>query len=77
MTNSTNGIQRDIKFEGQKLGTVTSFKYLGATVSYVHVGSKLKVLSRIEANMERQQHISLLKGETDVLTRHIRIPVPM
>ena len=28
MTNSANGIQREMKVEGQKLGTVTSFKYL-------------------------------------------------
>ena len=32
MTNSTNGIQREIKVKGQKLCTVTSFKYLGAVV---------------------------------------------
>ena len=30
MTNSANGIQREIKVKGQKLATVTSFKYLGA-----------------------------------------------
>ena len=29
MTNGANGIQREIKVKGQKLGTVTSFKYLG------------------------------------------------
>ena len=33
MTNSANGIQREIKVKRQKLGTVTSFKYLGAVVS--------------------------------------------
>ena len=33
MTNSANGIQREIKVKGQVLGTVTSFKYLGAVVS--------------------------------------------
>ena len=33
ITKSTNGIQREIKVKGQKLGTVTSFKYLGAVVS--------------------------------------------
>ena len=33
MTNSANGIQREIKVKGQKLSTVTSFKYLGAVVS--------------------------------------------
>ena len=32
MSNSANGIQREIKVKGQKLGTVTSFKYLGAVV---------------------------------------------
>ena len=46
MTNSANGIQREIKVKGQVLGTVTSFKYLGAVVS--DDGSKPEVLSRIE-----------------------------
>ena len=45
MTNSANGIQREMKVIGQKLGTVTSFKYLGAVVS--DDGSKLGVLLRI------------------------------
>ena len=45
MTNSANGIQRERKVKGQKLGTVTSFKYLGAVVS--DDGSKPEVLSRI------------------------------
>ena len=44
MTNSANGIQREIKVKGQKLGTVTSFKYLGAVVS--DDGSKPEVLSQ-------------------------------
>ena len=46
MTNSANGIHREIKVKGQKLGTVISFKYLGAVVS--DDGSKPEVLSRIE-----------------------------
>ena len=33
MANSANGIQREIKVKGQKLGTVRSLKYLGAVVS--------------------------------------------
>ena len=33
MTNSANGIQREAKVKGQKLGAVTSFKYLGTIVS--------------------------------------------
>ena len=45
MTNSADGIQREIKVKGQKLGTVSSFKYLGAVVS--DEGSKQEVLSRI------------------------------
>ena len=45
MTNSANGIQREIKVKGQKLDTVTSFNYLRAVVS--DDGSKPEVLSRI------------------------------
>ena len=45
MKNSANGIQREIKVKEQKLGTVTSFKYLGAVVA--DDGSKPEVLSRI------------------------------
>ena len=41
MTNSVSGIQRGIKVKGQKLGTVTSFKYLGAIV--LDGGSKPEV----------------------------------
>ena len=45
VTNSANGIQREIKVKGQKLGTVTSFKYLGAVVS--DDCFKSEILSRI------------------------------
>ena len=45
MTNNANGIQREIKVKGQKLGTVTSFKYLVEVVS--DDSSKPEVLSRI------------------------------
>ena len=45
MTNSANGIQREIKVKEQKLGTETSFKYHGAVVS--DDASKPQVLSRI------------------------------
>ena len=53
MTNSANGIQRKIQVKGQKLGTVTSFKYLGAVVSddgsicrdnNISLGSKVKLM---------------------------------
>ena len=45
MTNSANGIQREIKVKGQKIETVTTFKYLGAIVS--DEGSKPEALSRV------------------------------
>ena len=45
MRNSANGIQREIKVKGQKLDTVTSFKYLGAVIS--DDGSKPEIVSRI------------------------------
>ena len=53
MTNSANGIEREIKVKGQKLGTVTSFKYLGADVS--DDGSKPEVLSRIHKPLQLLQ----------------------
>ena len=43
ITNNANGIQRETKLKKQKLGTVTSFKYLGAVVS--DDSSKPEILS--------------------------------
>ena len=45
MTNNTSGINTEIKINGQKLETVTSFKYLGSVTT--DVGSKPEILSRI------------------------------
>ena len=45
ITNSANGIRWEIKVKWQKLGIVTSFKYLGAVVS--DDSSKPEILSRI------------------------------
>ena len=45
MTNITNGINTEIKINGQKLETVTSFKYLGSVITYE--GSKPEILFRI------------------------------
>ena len=33
MTNNTSGINTKVKINGQKLETVTSFKYLGSVIS--------------------------------------------
>ena len=45
MTNNTSGINTDIKVNGQKLETVTSFKYLGSVIT--DESSKLEIFSRI------------------------------
>ena len=45
MTNNTSDINKEIKINGEKLETVTGFKYLGSVVS--DEGSKPKILSRI------------------------------
>ena len=45
MTNNTSGINTEIKVNGQKLKTVTSFKYLGSVIT--DEGSKPEILSRI------------------------------
>ena len=45
MTNNTSGINTEIKVNGQKLETVTSFKYLGSVIT--DEDSKPGILSRI------------------------------
>ena len=45
MTNNTSGINTEIKVNGQKLETDTSFKYLGSFIT--DEGSKPEILSRI------------------------------
>ena len=45
MTNNTSGINTEVKINGQKLETVTSFRYLGSVIT--DEGSKPEILSRI------------------------------
>ena len=45
MTNNTGGINTEIKVNGQRLETVTSFKYPGSVI--IDEGSKPEILSRI------------------------------
>ena len=53
MTNSAMASKKEMKVKGQKFGTVTSFKYIGAVVS--DNGSKPEILSRIaQATAERR-----------------------
>ena len=45
MTNNTSGINKEIKVNGHRLETATSFKYLGSVLT--DVDSKPEILSRI------------------------------
>ena len=45
MTHNTSGINTEIKVSGQRLETVTSFKYLGSVIT--DEGFKPEILSRI------------------------------
>ena len=48
MTNNNTGINKEINGNGQKLETVTSFKYLGSVIT--DEGSKPEIPSRIADN---------------------------
>ena len=48
MTNSTNGTDTELKINGKKLETVTSFKYLGSVIT--DESSNPEILSRIAHN---------------------------
>ena len=52
MTNNTSGINTEIKMKGQKLETVTSFKYLVSVVT--DEGSKPEILCRSRQQQHRQ-----------------------
>ena len=80
MPNSANGTQREIKVKGQKLGTITSVKYLGAVVS--DDGSKSEVLSMIAQATAAftklkpiWRDISCIKGGANMLPFHFHISV--
>ena len=64
MTNSANGIQREIKVKGQKLGTVTSFKYLGAVVS--DISFKPEVLSVVAQATAALTKLMLIWRDDDI-----------
>ena len=79
MTNNTSGINTLIKVNGQKLETVTSFKYLGSVIT--DEGSKPEILPRIAqttAALTRLKPVwidksifSQLQDTTDALSCHI------
>ena len=71
MTNNTCGINRE-KVNGQKLETITNFKYLGSVKT--DEGSKPDI-DKVETSLERQKHFSQFQHTTDALHCHIRLPV--
>ena len=83
MTNNTSGIKTEIKVNGQKLETATSFKELGSVIT--DEGSKPEILSRIAqapAALTRLKPVwidksifSQLQDRTDALPCHIHLPV--
>ena len=79
MTNNTSGVNMEIKVNGQKLETVTSFKYLDSVIT--DEGSKPEILFRIArttAALTRpkpQEYFSQLQDMTDALPCHIHLPV--
>ena len=84
MTSNTSGINTEIKVNGQKLETVTSFKYLGLVIT--DEGLKPEILSRIAQATaaftrlkpiwnDRNINFSQLKDKTDALPCHIHLPV--
>ena len=54
MTNNTSGINTEIKVNGQKFETITSFKYLGSLIA--DEGSKPEILSRTAQTTAVQQY---------------------
>ena len=72
MMNSSNNISKDIKVSGEKLETVTSFKYLGAIVS--DQGSKPEVLSRIAQTAAAMTKLApIWKDKNILLNSKIRL----
>ena len=79
---NTNGINTEIKVNGQKLETVTSFKYLDSVIS--DEGSKSEILSRMAqatAALTRSKPVGMtgvfsrFQDMTDALPCHTHLSV--
>ena len=72
MANNTSGIRKEIKVNGQKLETVTSFKYLGSVVS--DEGYKPEILSRIARTTEALTRLKPILNDRGIsLSSKIRL----
>ena len=72
---STTGIQREIKVKGQKLGTKKGSNTLEQLFHIMALETRSSLQDctghccfyKTEVNLKRQQHVSKIQGETDVL----------
>ena len=81
MTN-TNGINTEIKVNGQKLETFTSFRYLGSVIWWgfqawdtLHDSTDYSSIDKVETSLEWQEYFSQFQAMTDALPCHIRLSV--
>ena len=72
MTNNTSGINTEIIVNGQKLETVTSFKYLGSVIT--DEGSNREILSRITQTTPPLTRLKPVWNDRDIsLSSKIRL----
>ena len=72
-TNNTSGVSTEIKVNGQKPETVTSFKYLGSAIT--DKGSKPKIFSRMAQTTAALKRLKpVWKGRSISLGCKIRLP---
>ena len=73
MTNSSSRINTEIKLNGQKLDTLTSFRYLGSVVS--DEGSKPEILSRIAQTAAALTRLKPVWNDRSISLSQIRLIV--
>ena len=76
MTNNTSGINTEIKVNGEKLETVTRFKYLGSVIT--NEGSKPEILSRIAQTTAALTKLKPVLNDRNIsLSSKIRLMRPL
>ena len=64
MTNNTSSINKELKVNGQKLETVTNFKYLGSVIT--DEGSKPEILFRIAPTTASLTRLKLVLNDRSI-----------
>ena len=72
MTNNTSGINTEIKINGQKLETVTSFKYLGSVITDESSRPEISLSSKIRLMRSLFTSIFLYACESWTLTAELQ-----